>query len=751
MRLAAWLLRHRVLVGIGVLAVTALAVAGMMRLEFDDDYRDVFRDDSEEFRFLEQLTEEFGREDNDLFVILPSDGVLRPNGLRRLARLHEEISAVVGGDRVYSLASAPTLAVALRRDAGDERLAQLVADPGLQAVARGRLLSADGRHALVVVGLGDEELDLASLEPLLAEIERVAGLHGAVVTGIPTVRRAVIRAVQRDQVLFNVTALLLGGGLGLLLFRRVIALLMLGIGPALGVVWTLGAMGWAGESINVLNNLVPQLVLVIGFADAVHLLLHFRRARADGAGADEAALATVQRVGLACLLTSVTTAIGFGSLMLARVELVRRFGVACSAGALLSFVAVAVVVPLLCSTRLGDRLVLPDERSRHSRFADRLERWTRVALVRPLSVAVATGAALVVLIGIALQARPDYRYTENLPDDHDAAEVLQMREKAFGGSVPVLVRIGWTGRRDLGSPEVRDAVVQVQEALAAEPLASPVTSFRHIVELAGGDPDAPDGMLRRLPPSLTRRWIRPEGNAVVVAALLPDIGSAALLPRLEALRGRIASAPALRADGGGEGISARVGGLTAVSTAASVRMIGDLGRSLGFAALVIFAAMALAFRSLTLALISLTPNLLPLLSAVAALVLLGIPLQYTGVAVLTIGLGIAVDDTIHFLVAWRRHRTRVGREAAVRRTVRTVGQALVTTTGLLVVGLATLAISDLPTIRQFGLLMCLLLVVALVADLLALPALTILFDPAPGRVVSRAPATPATSPGGEPR
>jgi len=197
------------------------------------------------------------------------------------------------------------------------------------------------------------------------------------------------------------------------------------------------------------------------------------------------------------------------------------------------------------------------------------------------------------------------------------------------------------------------------------------------------------------------------------------------------------------------GVEMQLAGLTPVAVSASRGMITDLGRSLAFAAIVIFGFIALAYRSGTLGLVSVVPNVLPLLAVTTVLVFTLGSLQYASVAVLSIGLGLAVDDTIHLLTAYRRRGGRAAGRRAVEDAIRTVGVALCATTVVLLAGLGPLVLSGLPTVQLFGALICVLLVAALVADLVFLPALLVLVsDRAPEPVSPVAPAEPLGAKGG---
>ena len=152
-------------------------------------------------------------------------------------------------------------------------------------------------------------------------------------------------------------------------------------------------------------------------------------------------------------------------------------------------------------------------------------------------------------------------------------------------------------------------------------------------------------------------------------------------------------------------------------------IIRDFALGLGLAAVVIFVVLGFAFRSLRLGALSLLPNAFPIVFAAAGLRVAGLELQVPSVLAFTVLLGIAVDDTIHYVSRYRRE-LRAGRseDDAHVRAFLGVGRALVMTTIVLGVGFGVTLLSILPTSRLFAMIVVSGLFAALVGDLLLLPA-----------------------------
>ena len=158
------------------------------------------------------------------------------------------------------------------------------------------------------------------------------------------------------------------------------------------------------------------------------------------------------------------------------------------------------------------------------------------------------------------------------------------------------------------------------------------------------------------------------------------------------------------------------------------QIVTDLARSLGTASLVIFLVLAVVYRSLRIGLISIIPNLFPLTVSGAFLVITGQSLELVSVCAFTVCLGIAVDDTIHFLTRFESERRRVGNERdAIRRAFTGVGTALIMTTVVLIAGFSTVLFSDSRDHRIFAWMGGITIAAALFGDLVFLPPLLLRF------------------------
>ncbi|MCA9681252.1 MAG: MMPL family transporter [Myxococcales bacterium] len=176
-----------------------------------------------------------------------------------------------------------------------------------------------------------------------------------------------------------------------------------------------------------------------------------------------------------------------------------------------------------------------------------------------------------------------------------------------------------------------------------------------------------------------------------------------------------------------EVLDAEVGGTALLAYRGVNRITHTLRRSFAGVFAVVVVVIGLLLRSLPLTLLGLLPNLLPLLLGYALVGLLGVPLDPLAAVILTLTLGVAVDDTLHILVR-TREEIAADKDAdsptpALRRAMHHSGRAVAVTSLLIAGGLALNLGSSFPPLQMLGLLGAVIITLALLADLLLLPAL----------------------------
>lgn len=672
----------------------------------------------------------------DVIVVARSDDFFTPAGA---AAMRDAVAALESLDHVRQILwmdRAPPLNLfALRRpvyppaDASAARFRDAKQRALEHPLVRGQLLSADAKTMLLMVQIDwlFVEKDSDCTELLRRTAAEAAARHDSVsidfqVTGNVPIRLSRAARTQRNEIKYQLIGYSMSLLMAWVLFRGLSAVVIVALAPIAGVFWTLGILNYVGLDDNPFNSvIVPVLLSMVGLTDGVHMMTQIRRHRAAGAGPRDAARHSMREVGLACWLTSLTTAIGFGSLLLARHEVVRDFGLSCVIGVLVTFVAVVTIIPWCSSTRLGRRVHIGYERSLVDQNLQRIGVVIDWVLRRSRSVSGVAIAITIVLSLATLQLRPDERLTSALASSSEPVRALSHIDRVMGGMETAQVAIHWSSEVAPTSGEIAAVVTQIDRALRTEPLIGhPVSIANLLAALPGeGDPATRMSLLELLPPPVKRAYFTPESRRAEVRFRVQDLGIARYGPVFERTEQRLAEIERTHPE-----FTLQLQGGAINRWKHLYQIVVDLALSLGTASAIILVVLAVVYRSVRLGLISIVPNLFPLAATGCLMIVTGQHLEIVSVCAFTICLGIAVDDTIHFLTRFREE-CRAGETAveAIRKAFTGVGTALIITTVVLVIGFSTALLSDSRDHRIFATMGILTITSALFADLVFLPAL----------------------------
>lgn len=599
----------------------------------------------------------------------------------------------------------------------------------------GQMLSPDAKTMLLMVGLDwlfiNEDGDCT--DALRDAAAATAAKYPDVkitfrVTGevpIRVSRAASNKANERKYQAIGYTIALI---MAFILFRGLSSVIIVALAPAFGVFWTLGLLHFLGFDDNPFNSvIVPVLLCMVGFTDGVHMMVQIRRHRAAGMSATDAARLAIREVGLACWLTSFTTAIGFGSLVLAHHEIVREFGYCCVIGVLMTFLSVITIIPLACASPLGRRVHSGYGKNLIDKNLNKISVVIDFVLARSRTFCIVAIAATVILALLTLQLRPDERLTSNLASTSEPAMALAHIDRTFGGMETAEVEVRWHPDVPADDGEIAMVVAKVDEVMHGETLIGhPLSIVSFLDALPGeGDPATRMSLLELLPPPLKRAYYEPERRFTRVGFRLQDIGIASYGPVFERIETKLG---AIEADH--PNFRIELDGSAIWRWKNLYQIVTDLAFSLGTASVIIFGVLTLVYRSVRLGLISVIPNIFPLATTGFLLWAVGQYLEIVSVCAFTVCLGIAVDDTIHFLTRYQEEQLGTeDRRLAIRQAFIGVGTALIMTTIVLIIGFSTALLSDARDHRIFAMMGILTIGSALFADLVFLPALLLKYGP----------------------
>ena len=600
----------------------------------------------------------------------------------------------------------------------------------------GMFLSKDGNTLLIGINFNwvfvDEDADCTThvikvAKDTLAKHPGVQ-MSFAMTGGVP-IRLAMLENQASNELTFQLIGYGMILGMAIILFRGFTVVLVVAAAPALGVFWSLGFLryfGWEGNPFS--QVILPVLLSLVGFADGVHMMVYIRQCLSDGQLPKVACRNALATVGVACSLTTITTSIGMGSLGFSRNEVVREFAYSCVLGSSTILVAVLLVIPLACCTRLGRQLAKGADRGIVDRYLQHVGEPVMAVVQYSRYVAYFAIFLLVVLASMTFQLRPDDRQSNALPSGSEAQHAMTQLDNSMGGLEVGYIYVNWNSESE--EPGKTAIVIdEIDKLLEQEPLLAHPLSLCKLLAALPGEESAVEKMpmSELLPPPLKLALYDPDKRQATITFRVQDLGTAKYKPtfeRVEAGLKRISQQHA--------GYSCQLSGGPIWRWRNLYKIVSDLAMSLGTASIEILIVMGVAFRSLKLGLIAIIPNMVPLAAAGTFMAIFGWPLDIVSVCSFTICLGIAVDDTIHFLSRYREEQLhQPDRRLALQQAFQGVGTGMIMTTIVLVAGFSSVLISQTRDHRVFGILGIITLISALVCDLFLLPSLLAHFDRPP--------------------
>lgn len=723
--------------------LTIMAGWGLTKLSFAFNFESFLPEDDPDIAFYNEFKEQFESGSNNVIVGIRSDSSLfNQEFLKDVVRFTRCARRLPMATDAYSL---PTMrdyfmdpiaktfvrVIDIRNPEGYAAdSAAIMADrrwPGNFISHQGDMLLV---HIVTPAERSQEEEDFfnEALRLLIAEYGWEDQSH---VVGYPVLHHTMLHYQTTEFGTYVVVATLVMLLCMVLLFRRFWGTAVAFFSVMLGLVYFFGLLGWIGQPIDLMGTLFPVLIVIVGTSDVVHIMTKYVEELQRGASKDTALRITLREIGLATFMTSLTTAIGFLSLMTSNMPPIRNFGFFAAIGVFMAFGTVILLTMSLVSWFPADKLMRPRQKKP---FVRTLGFFIRVTERRPRTIAWGT-LALILLCGIAAS-----NTTLSLTNQRDFPHNSQIKadflalDEATGGinTLDMAVEVRAPGR-DLWEVATQKEIEKLENYIwdlsQTGPVASPLTVFRILnYSTQGLDPEqlvlARDQETFEASRALGMDYLQEplrgvlseDGRACWIFAKIQDIGSRPVM----AIKEDISQWAEENLEPGLFEVT-HTGGRHIFDKHQELLVLSLL-ESLGLAFLLVSLFMGLVFRNIRVVLISLIPNVVPLLITAGLIGVLGLELDPKIAIVFTVAFGIAVDDSIHFLSRFKLERDKgKSNHEAVVATFGETGRAIIITTLILFAGFGTLLGSSFPPTLTIGLLLSLTLIVALLADFLLLP------------------------------
>lgn len=610
-------------------------------------------------------------------------------------------------------------------------------------------ISEDKRAMLIVLSLNpdlDTKDQIRLADPYSEFIHDYFGSERGVdlfLSGSATMSRDSNRRSMKDTRTLFLLAFLFILLVLYLTFRKVSDVVLTLSAILLTVIWVVGLQGWLGFPFTYQSSGIMPLLLGIDIAYAIHVLTRYYEERRGGKDAASSATRSVVTVGVAVFLTAATTAFGFASFGISDMPPVRQFGMLCVAGVMFSFFLSITLLPAFLVIRDRKR-GSEDERRRLDEGSGKagrqgiLERiLVGVALLSERHRAMVGLVTLLVIVGcfvLGTQLSTEADLTKMMPQDMPSISGQKKIAEYFGGQSIAYTLVSG----EVLKPEALRAMLEYEKELLSVEARNEhgelffekgkVMSVASLLEMAlGRVPDSREEALMAL------QAMRSGRRSNSGSKLVSDDGKTAMIS-IRVSRGtdkEMKEVTRIIRDLNRE-FSSRYPDLTFRSSGLPLLLTDVLGSilptqlktsslALGLCALLVI----IVFGSVYFGLAAASVVFISIALEVAALVIIGWPLDFMTVMVSSLVIGAGIDFGIHvthrFREEWEEHGFPV--EVAMRRTVSNVGRALVSAAFTTAGAFAIIGTSGISFMRRFGLITALSLIFALVSSLLVLPSI----------------------------
>ncbi len=508
----------------------------------------------------------------------------------------------------------------------------------------------------------------------------------------------------------------------------------------LTVVWTLGIVGWAHIPMSAMLQVIIFLALSVGIADAVHILSGYLFFRNRGYPHDKALNAVMKKSGLACLLTSTTTAVGLLSLTFVPLRPIASFGVFAAMAVMLAFVFTLVLLPLLLD--LWAPVPRGESMKKDHLLLGFIRRIEEVGVKRPV-VVILVFAVIAATLGVGMsRLRVDSNFVEIIKEELPLRQTYRLVDQHMGGTGTMEVMMSFEQADAFKDPAVLMAVSSLQtflEAYDPHPIIKTI-SLVNVVKESWKALNNDDPSYYTIPrnPALLRQvvFLLDNANPKDRKRLVNDDYSAGRIG-VQCVNAGSTMSEKIMTDTQAF-IDQRFAGLKTQYPDLKVTLTGNMPllatmldyiawaqiKSFGLALGVISLMLFLVLGSFRAGVVALVPNLFPILAAFGLMGFLKVPLDADTLIVAPIIIGLAVDDTIHFLTHLRMEMEKEKRfSTAMIQTLREAGQAITFTSLILSTGFLVFILSFHNGLSRFGIFAAIAILTALVSDLVLLPAL----------------------------
>jgi predicted RND superfamily exporter protein len=546
--------------------------------------------------------------------------------------------------------------------------------------------------------------------------------------------------IRKEVALFIFLAMLVTAMILFFFFRSIKAMVISMLVVGIGVVWSFGTLGILDYEITILSALIPPLLIVIGVPNSIFLINKYHNEFKVHGNKSKALVRMIKRVGNITILTNTTTALGFATFILTSSQDLRQFGLVASINIFAMFFLSLILIPILLS-------YLKPPKRRHVKHLDR--KWIHFITSKIIywvthrrqHIYVYTIIVIFVAILGLFKMKTSGNITDDIPKETDFYKGISFFEQNFNSVLPFEIVIDTHRKNGITKLSTLKRMNQLNDSLSMYSEFSKSMSIIDAVKYFKQTIYNGQAKFYELPNSQEKNWLLNYAensgdsdswtNSFVddkkqvgrISLQVVDIGTS----KMKEIRQKLQTQIDQIFDK--EKYDVKLTGSSVVFLEGTTYLVKNLLISLFLAVLLISLFMAWMFNSFRMVIVSLLPNLIPLLVTAAIMGFFGIAIKPSTILVFSIAFGISVDDTIHFLAKYRQElKYSDNIRKSVINAIKETGVSMIYTSIVLFFGFSIFITSQFGGTIALGLLVSITLMIALLSNLVVLPALLLTLE-----------------------
>jgi uncharacterized protein len=754
-------LRNRIAMLLGIGVITILLALQWKNIRFTYTEANLLPGDNPVNIQYNKFLQKFGEEGNLIVIGIKDPKLFTPDvfaqweTLMQKIRTQKEVDVVISVDDLKKLSKNDSLETfelarflnpqktsdqAYLKEARNRLFTELPFYEGLLYNKRtGTLRAAVYLDKSIINTPTRKDFVLLSLVPAVEKFEQETGieLH---VSGMPYIRTLNAETILDEIGIFIGAALLVTSLLFFFFFRSFRATMVSLAIVIIGVIWSFGVLGLLHYEITVLTALVPSLIIVIGVPNCIFLTNKYHQEYKVHRNKVKALQRVTTKVGMATLMTNLTTAIGFATFVSSNNDLLIEFGVVTSINIMALFVLCMIIIPVIHS-------YMPPPKDRHIKHLDRdsvqgFMNWIlRTVKYNRFSIYVVAVSLLVISIIGIYEMRISGSIIEDMPKSAPFFRDIEFFEEEFDGVMPLEIMIDTKRKKGVMKLSTLKKMEELEETINDIPQLSKPLSVVGLVKYSkqayyNGNPEyyelptpQEQGFIlsyakkatQNTRENLLKSYVDSTGQYARITTFMKDESGDQITVIEEKLREKIDKVfPP-------DSYEVTITGKALVFQKGTGYLLNNLLSSLLLAVFLTSLLVAFMFRSIKMVLVSLIPNLLPLLLTAGLMGFLDIPLKPSTILVFGIAFGLSVDDTIRFLAQYReelkKNNWRIRK--SVYATFAEAGLSMFYTSIVLFFGFSVFMLSSFGGTIALGGLVSITLFFGMLSNLMLLPALVL--------------------------